>query len=230
MGPEPVNQQIRAAQVRILEHGGQIEDLQDRADKHDLRFVKIDATLESLRCSPAALAIQDVGRSNQFSASVEVLELLAGQAKAVEDLDFLVREELRVGRQLAESAAQVADHPLEVKVADRLAEHVAEQSRAITELRDAVEDISSRVEQSAFPPPSRVEQSPSGSRMAPSGREILERVGVLEEQTASIQRNLVAVVAAVRQVGDHAADSLDDRVVAAMGEVHGRLASTIASL
>merc|ERR1712096_573990 len=151
-----------------------------------------------------------------FAATVEILEMLAGQAKAVEDLDFLVREELReirAGRQLEESTARAADQALETQVASQLADCIAEQGRAITELRDVVEDVSCRVKQQASLP---VEVVPSCGQ-AVSGSDIVGRVGMLEEQTQSIQRHLVMIVSAVRQIRDHAADALDDRMVAAMG-------------
>lgn len=225
--PESLGQQLRAAQVRMLEHGGLIEDLQDRADKHELQLVKFDSALDGLRCSSVPPAIQNGGLRNNFAATVEVLEMLAGQAKAVEDLDFLVREELRVGRQLAESAARAADHPPDAEATDKLAEHIAEQGRAITELRDVVEDLGNKVEHTVSSP---VKAQPNGNCVAPLPDDIVERVGQLEGQTACIQRNLAAVVAAVRQIRDHAADALDDRVVAAMAQVHRRLAASIASV
>lgn len=74
-------------------------DLQERTDKHEIQLGRINATVEKL-VSSVEPPIQHVSHKNAFAASIEVLEMLAGQAKAVEDLDYVVREDSTQGDRL----------------------------------------------------------------------------------------------------------------------------------
>lgn len=116
---------------------------------------------------------------------------------------------------------------MDVQVTEQLAKCIAEQGQAITNLSDVVEGIGSQLKAQVT---LSADRGVVKERHVAIDGDVLERVAMLEEQTLTMQKHLVAVVSAVRQIRDHAADALDDRMVAAMGEVHRRIAGSIASV
>lgn len=230
-GLKDLRSSFSAMNLRVLEHDQQLTQLHSSAQSQELHLAKLDSALETLLCQAPGVLLQNRCASGNGVPSMlngeqlaELLEMVSGQAKAVDDLDFVVRDELRKSReQLAES-----------EVSQQLIEHIVEQGHAIRDLHGVVEDISCKVAGSeqqlgllrphSMPHPT----SPSDAQTSAEGG-LAERLLDLEDTVSSMQGNLSTLAAVVRHVQDHAADALDDRVAAAIGEVHGRLAGCIAS-
>jgi len=190
--------------------------------------------------------------------------MLAGQAHAVEDLEIVVREELRACHEALEQITAAAASTMDavapthapsagaVRAERALLQKLAEQGEAIKKLDGLVRGFTLPVcaprqqQQIASSGPSggqRGAQIGVGSRAretsasaasalpSSSDRVALEgRVETLEGDMAEVRQQSIMLSAAMRQVRDHAADALDDRVAAAVSEVHRRLAGSLAAV
>jgi len=246
-----LQQSIVEVDVRVDAHERRLATLDAIAQKQEQQLEKVDAALHVL-CNNGAAAVPAEatplpGNGDDANAAKldELVEALGGQARAVDDLGAIVRQELATARGLLEAEAANAsampapafpDPPADV-VMQQLLECVAQQGRSMEELHSMVQQLVSE------PPPHSPERglprddrgSPTpGAKGEPAAElaaavpEITIRVVELEESVATMQRHLGLLAALVRQVRDHAADALEDRVAAAISEVHRRLKAPLA--
>jgi len=189
---------MRRIAAKVDEHERGLSELRDQSHMQELHLARVDAALdmalsaqpqspEPQTCDPAAAA-----------KLAELLEALGGQAKAVEDLELIVREELCLSRELT---------PPPGDISQQLLEQAVEQGQAIAELSDLVAELGACLEK------------PPAAEPTPAQQELEGRVAELEGEVGSIQQHLGALVTLARQVRDHAADALEDRVAIAVNEV-----------
>jgi len=235
---------------KVDKHERGLAELRDQTQVQDLHLARVDAALDAALsskpgrdggCGAALAGGQEPGAkelaSEQGAARLaDLVEVLAGQAKAVEDLEVVVRDELRASRELAEAAAaSAAADPAFGGLSQQLLDQVVEQGQAIAQLRCILTDLAAAPSASsdALPPPATAVQ-PGAAGALPGTHQVCEeltsRMADLEEDVGSIREQFGLLVAVVRHVRDHAADALEDRVAAAMGEVRTRLAGCTASL
>jgi len=123
--------------MSIDEHKRQLADLHDVFHKQEVHLAKLDAVVDGVLSSKGTVATSSSG----LARIVDFLDALSGQAKAIEDLDIVVRDELRASRKLAEDAtSNVADD----RVMQQLAERVSAQGEAIERINLVLADISAK--------------------------------------------------------------------------------------
>merc|ERR1740129_1927396 len=182
----------------------------------------------------------------------EVFESLAGQAKALQDLEAVVRTELRASHRLLEARSGAPSEQQDqastaAAASTELPQRVEAQGRALARLDALVCKIGSfLVEGGGGKPPNDLLDEPTSAGAAePSAsssaagvpategqqKELLEsRMSGLEEGVAEVRQHMRLLVAAMRHVRDSAAEALEDRVAVAIGEVHRRTAEPLAGV
>eukprot|EP00450_Noctiluca_scintillans_P016267 CAMPEP_0194525826 /NCGR_PEP_ID=MMETSP0253-20130528/61427_1 /TAXON_ID=2966 /ORGANISM="Noctiluca scintillans" /LENGTH=842 /DNA_ID=CAMNT_0039370593 /DNA_START=55 /DNA_END=2586 /DNA_ORIENTATION=- len=143
-----------------------------------------------------------------FAQMRDLVSKLNGQATALQDLDFVVRDELHASQK---NAAAVATAGVTLQ---RLMVKMAEQGGLIEDLYSVMQEFK---QQSVH-----AHHEDCGVHGSLS-----LRVQAVEQSVTSAQENIGQLAVILRGVRDHAADALDDRITAAMAEVHKRLSDCI---
>lgn len=143
-----------------------------------------------------------------FAQMRDLVSKLNGQATALQDLDFVVRDELQASQK---NAAAVATAGVTLQ---RLMVKMAEQGGLIEDLYSVMQEFK---QQSVHA--HHEDCGPHGS--------LSLRVQAVEQSVTSAQESIGQLAVILRGVRDHAADALDDRISAAMAEVHKRLSDCI---
>lgn len=228
-GLKELRRSFGAAAVRMDEHERRLADLREVTRRQELHLSKVDAALDVVMSADSLR--QRVGspsRERTASASsgyqlAEFLETLSGQAKAVEDLEVVVREELRAGREFAEAAAaNIVSDARHDALANEFSARVSEQGQVLEQLRDLVLELCKECK--PFAQQDLTETSDKNTQS------LSTRVIDLEGDVASMQEHLGALVAVVKYIRHHASDALEDRVQVAMNDVHHRVQGCIGSL
>lgn len=192
--------------------------------------------------SPAA------GRFGAVVAPKDLIDRLEGQANVIEDLEIVIREELRscseVLKNIAVSPTRAAS-PARAEAAavaegasagrdDRmLLRKLREQGEAVQKLDLLVKKLCASYESGASTgrlpdakPKAAAGVLPTAQVALPAAQQkALEgRVAALEHGMAEIRHRSEVLSVAMQQMRDHAADALEDRVAAAVSQVHKRLA------
>lgn len=238
---------------KIDEQERGLSDLRDQTHLQDLHLARVDAALDVVLSNKIGLGAPSADCNGGGSADAaaeqgaarlaDLLEALAGQAKAVEDLEVVVRDELRASRELAEgAAASAAADPAAGTFSQQVLDQVVQQGQAIERLRQLLAELTATLGR-ASPPASPRACHVGASAAAPTGlppalapcsgetcKELDGRVADLEEDMSFIREQLGLLVSVVQHVRDHAADALEDRVAAAMAEVRTRVAGCVGSL
>lgn len=211
--------------------------------KHEAALATLQAETEVLkkrgRGQPSPNPAPAVGQGPKVDASSiqrfeHLAELLVGQAKAIEDLEFVIREELDelrasrsgkpagVGVKTAKAAVGSSSELPEAMHAF-LFDRISEQGVAIEHLSCLIQQVSGKLDN----------QGNAGTLSALASEavsDLPERLSTVEEAVASMQQHLSVLAVAVRRVRDHAAEAFADRVAVAVGEVQQMVAARLSSV